>query len=165
VILRGGTEADATDLVTRIYKQVPVLDSGARGATTTFLQKKIGDVHIAWENEAPLEVREAKGQLDIVYPPISILAEPQVAVVDVTVRRKGTKKAAEAYLQFLYTDQGQEIIAKHFYRPSNPEILAKHRATFPDIRLFSITEIGKSWDEVRARLVADGSVFDKIYKP
>ncbi len=165
VTLRGGSEEEAADLLTRIYKQVPVLDSGARGATTTFVQKKIGDVHLAWENEAHLEVREAGGTLEIVYPPISILAEPQVAVVDVSVRRKGTREAAEAYLKFLYTDEGQEIIAKHYYRPSNPAILAKHRDTFPEMRLFPVTEIGQGWDEVRQRLVGDNSVFDKIYKP
>jgi sulfate transport system substrate-binding protein len=142
-----------------------VLDSGARGATTTFVQKRIGDVHLAWENEAQLEVREAGGNLDIVVPPISILAEPQVAIVDVSVRRKGTRDAAEAYLKFLYTDEGQEIIARHFYRPSDPAVLARHRDTFPEMRLFSITEIGKSWDEVRQRLVGDRSVFDQIYKP
>ena len=105
--------------MTKLYKQVPVLDSGARGATTTFVQKKIGDVHLAWENEAHLEVREAKGELELVYPPISIRAEPHVAVVDANVDRKGTRAAAEAYLKFLYTDEAQEIIAKHFYRPTN----------------------------------------------
>ncbi len=165
VMLRGGTEAEAIDFVSKLYKQVPVLDSGARGATTTFVQKRIGDVHLAWENEAHLEVREANGELDLVYPAISIRAEPQVAVVDANVRRKGTRDAAEAYLKFLYTTEGQEIIAKHFYRPSNQEILEKHRATFPEVRLFAITDIGKGWDEVRQRLVGDGSVFDTIYKP
>ena len=105
--------------MTKLYKQVPVLDSGARGATTTFVQKKIGDVHLAWENEAHLEVREAKGELDLVYPPISIRAEPHVAVVDANVDRKKTRAAAEAYLKYLYTDEAQEIIAKHFYRPIN----------------------------------------------
>ena len=109
-----------------------MLDSGARGATTTFVQKQIGDVHLAWENEAHLEVREAKGELELVYPPISIRAEPHVAVVDANVDRKNTRAAAEAYLKFLYTDEAQEIIAKHFYRPTNAAILKKHAATFPD---------------------------------
>ena len=117
--------------MTKLYKQVPVLDSGARGATTTFVQKQIGDVHLAWENEAHLEVREAKGELELVYPPISIRAEPHVAVVDANVDRKKTRAAAEAYLKFLYTDEAQEIIAKHFYRPSNEAILKKHAATLP----------------------------------
>jgi sulfate/thiosulfate-binding protein len=165
VLLRGGSREDAIAYVTKLYQQVPVLDSGARGATTTFVQKGIGDVHLAWENEAQLEVREANGALDIVYPPISIRAEPQVAVVDKNVDRKGTRAAAEAYLQFLYTDEGQEIIAKHYYRPSNEAILKKHRDTFPEIRLFAVTDIGENWDDVRQKLIGDGSVFDTIYKP
>src|SRR6185295_11150583 len=124
------------------YKQVPVLDSGARGASTTFVQKGIGDVHLAWENEAQLEVREAKGALELVYPPISIRAEPHVSVVDDNVDRKGTREVAEAYLKFLYTDEAQEIIAKHYYRPSNPEVLAKNGATFRAIELFPYTTTG-----------------------
>ena len=143
VVLRGGSRQQAIDYVTKLYKQVPVLDSGARGATTTFVQRKIGDVHLAWENEARLEVHEAKGELDIIYPPISIRAEPHVAVVDDNVDRKKTRAAAEAYLKYLYTDAAQEIIAKHFYRPHNQAILKKHAAIFPDIRLFAITEIAK----------------------
>jgi sulfate transport system substrate-binding protein len=165
VVLRGGSREDAITYVTKLYQQVPVLDSGARGATTTFVQKGIGDVHLAWENEAHLEVREANGTLDLVYPPISIRAEPHVAVVDVNVDRKGTRAAAEAYLQFLYTDEAQEIIAKHYYRPANEAILKKHQKTFPEMRLFSVTDIGESWDDVRQKLVGDGSVFDTIYKP
>jgi sulfate/thiosulfate-binding protein len=165
VLLRGGSREDAMAYVTRLYQQVPVLDSGARGATTTFVQKGIGDVHLAWENEAHLEVREANGTLDLVYPPISIRAEPHVAVVDANVDRKGTRAAAEAYLQFLYTDEAQEIIARHYYRPANEAILKKHQATFPEMRLFAVTDIGANWDEVRQKLVGDGSVFDTIYKP
>jgi sulfate/thiosulfate-binding protein len=165
VVLRGSSREDAIAYVTKLYQQVPVLDSGARGATTTFVQKGIGDVHLAWENEAQLEVREANGALDIVYPPISIRAEPHVAVVDKNVDRKGTRAAAEAYLQFLYTDEGQEIIAKHYYRPTNEVILNKYRDTFPEIRLFAVTDIGENWDDVRQKLVGDGSVFDTIYKP
>jgi sulfate transport system substrate-binding protein len=165
VVLRGGSRDDAITYVTRLYQQVPVLDSGARGATTTFVQKGIGDVHLAWENEAHLEVREANGALDLVYPPISIRAEPHVAVVDANVDRKGTRAAAEAYLQFLYTDEAQEVIAKHYYRPTNEDILKKHRKTFPEMRLFAVTDIGESWDDVRQKLVGDGSVFDTIYKP
>jgi sulfate transport system substrate-binding protein len=165
VILRGGSRDQAVDYVTRLYKQVPVLDSGARGATTTFVQKKIGDVHLAWENEAHLEVREAGGELDLVYPPISIRAEPHVAVVDQNVDRKKTRAAAEAYLRFLYTEPAQEIIATHFYRPGNAAVLARHAATFPEMKLFGITEIGKGWDDVHKQLVADGGVFDGVYKP
>jgi len=166
VILRGGTRQQAIDFVTKLYQQVPVLDSGARGATTTFVQKKIGDVHLAWENEAYLEVREAKGALEVVVPPISILAEPQVAVVDANVDKKKTRDAAEAYLKFTYTDEAQEIFAKHFYRPSNDAILKKHQDIFkPGLKLFAITEIAKDWPDAHKQLIGDGSVFDSIYKP
>jgi sulfate/thiosulfate-binding protein len=165
VILRGGSRDQAVEYVTKLYKQVPVLDSGARGATTTFVQKKIGDVHLAWENEAHLEVREAGGELDLVYPPISIRAEPHVAVVDQNVDRKKTRAAAEAYLRFLYTEPAQEIIAKHFYRPGNAAVLARHAATFPEMKLFGISEIGRDWDDVHKQLVADDGVFDRVYKP
>jgi sulfate/thiosulfate-binding protein len=165
VVLRGGSREDAIKYVTQMYKQVPVLDSGARGATTTFVQRRIGDVHLAWENEAHLEVREGKGQLELVYPPISIRAEPHVAVVDGNVDRRNTRAAAEAYLKYLYTDPAQEIIAKHFYRPSNPAILAKHAATFPNIRLFDISEIAKSFADAHKQFIAEGGVFDAIYRP
>ncbi len=164
VVLRGGTRDDAIKFVSQLYRQVPVLDSGARAATTTFVQRRIGDVHLAWENEAHLEVREAKGALEIVYPPISIRAEPHVAVVDATVDRRGTRTVAEAYLKFLYTDEAQEVIAKHYYRPTNPAVLARHAATFPAIRLFDITEIAKSFAEAHKQFIADGGVFDAIYK-
>jgi sulfate transport system substrate-binding protein len=165
VVLRGGSRDDAVAYVTKLYKQVPVLDSGARGATTTFVQKEIGDVHIAWENEAHLEVREAKGKLDLVYPPISIRAEPHVAVVDDNVDRRNTREPAEAYLNYLYTAEGQAIIAKHFYRPSNEAVLKQHAATFPDIRLFDITEIAKDFQDAHTQFIAEGGVFDSIYKP
>ena len=165
VVLRGGSRQDAVDYVTKLYQQVPVLDSGARGATTTFVQKGIGDVHLAWENEAHLEVAEAKGNLDLVYPPISIRAEPHVAVVDGNVDRKGTRAAAEAYLKYTYTDEAQEIAAKHFYRPSNETILKKHAATFPDIKLFPVTDIAKDWADAHKQYIGDGGVFDTIYKP
>jgi sulfate/thiosulfate transport system substrate-binding protein len=165
VVLRGGSREDAIAYVTKLYQQVPVFDSGARGATTTFVQKGIGDVHLAWENEAHLEVREANGTLELVYPPLSIRAEPHVAVVDANVDRKGTRAAAEAYLQFLYTDEAQETIAKHYYRPTHEAILKKHRDTFPEMRLFVVTDIGESWDDVRKKLVGDSGVFDTIYKP
>jgi sulfate transport system substrate-binding protein len=165
VTLRGGTRQQAIDYVTKLYQQVPVLDSGARGATTTFVQKRIGDVHLAWENEAHLEVREAKGNLELIYPPISIRAEPHVAVVDANVDRHKTREVAEAYLKYTYTDEGQEIAAKHFYRPSNPAILKKHAAKFPSIRLFAANEIAKDFFDAHKQLIAEGSVFDSIYKP
>lgn len=165
VVLRGGSRDDAVKYVTQLYKQVPVLDSGARGATTTFVQRRIGDVHLAWENEAHLEVREAKGALELVYPPISIRAEPHVAVVDANVDRRNTRAAAEAYLKYLYSDAAQEIIAKHYYRPTSQAILAKHVSTFPSIRLFDITEIGKSFADAHKQFIAEGGVFDSIYRP
>ena len=165
VVLRGGSREDAIAYVTKLYQQVPVLDSGARGATTTFVQKGIGDVHLAWENEAHLEVQEANGALELVYPPLSMCAEPHVAVVDANVDHKGTRAAAEAYVQFLYTDEAQEILAKHYYRPTHEEILKKHRDTFPAMRLFVVTDIGENWEDVHQKLVGDGSVFDTIYKP
>jgi len=165
VVLRGGAREAAVKYVTELYKHVPVLDSGARGATTTFVQKKIGDVHLAWENEAVLEVREAKGDLDLVYPPISILAEPHVAVVDANVDRKGTRKAAEAYLKYLYTDEAQEIIAQHFYRPFNDAVLKQHTGSFPELKRFQITEIAKDFSDAHKQFIAEGGVFDSIYKP
>jgi sulfate/thiosulfate transport system substrate-binding protein len=163
VVLRGGSRQDAVDYVTRLYKQVPVLDSGARGATTTFVQREIGDVHIAWENEAHLEVREAKRNLDVIYPPISLRAEPHVSVVDANVDRRNTREVAEAYLKFAYSEEGQEIIAKHFYRPSNEAVLKKHAGRFPDIRLFNITEIAKDFHDAHKQFISEGGIFDQIY--
>lgn len=167
VVVRGGSRQDAINYVTKLYQRVPVLDSGARGSTTTFVQKGIGDVHLAWENEAHLEVAEAKGELELVNPPISILAEPQVAVVDANVdRAQGHRDAAEAYLKYTYTDEAQEIFAKHFYRPSNESILKKHTDVFPaNTRLFPITAIAKDWPDAHKQFIGDGGVFDSIYKP
>ena len=164
VIVRGGSRQAAVAYVTKLYQQVPVLDSGARGATTTFVQKEIGDVHLAWENEAHLEVKEARGALELVRPPLSIRAEPHVAVVDANVDRKKTRAAAEAYLKYLYTDEAQEIIARHFYRPINDAVLQKHAATFPAIRLFSVKEIAADFQAAHKELIATGGVFDSIYK-
>jgi sulfate/thiosulfate-binding protein len=165
VVLRNGSREDATKYVTALYKQVPVLDSGARGSTTTFAQKKLGDVQLAWENEANLEVHEAKGDLEIVYPELSIRAEPHVAIVDANVDRKGTRKVAEAYLKFLYTDEGQAIIAEHFYRPFNETVRKAHAATFPEMKLFPITDIAKDFADAHKQFVGEGGVFDSIYKP
>ena len=165
VTQRGGTEEQAKELITKLYKQTPVLDSGARGSTTTFAQKKIGDVHLTWENEAYPEVAESGNELEIVYPPISILAEPPLAVVDGNVKRKGTRDAAEAYLKFLYTKEGQEIIAKNYYRPIDPEVLKQHAKSFPEITRFPITAIATDWSEAYAKFFNDGAIFDSIYKP
>jgi sulfate transport system substrate-binding protein len=165
VMLRGGSRDDAIAYVTQLYRQVPVLDSGARGATTTFVQKQIGDVHLAWENEAHLEVREAKGELDLVYPPISILAEPHVAVVDGNVDGRKTRAAAQAYLEFVYTEEAQELVAKHYYRPSNESVAKKHASTFPEMRRFAVTEIAADLPTAHKEFIGEGGVFDSIYKP
>jgi sulfate/thiosulfate transport system substrate-binding protein len=161
----GGSDADALEFVKKLYANTPVLDLGARGSTVTFVQKNIGDVHLAWENEAKLEVEEAGGAVEIVYPSTSILAQPYVTWVDKNVERKGTAEIAKAYLEFLYSPEGQEIIAKNFYRPSDPAVLAKHAATFPPLDRFDITTVAKSWDDASAKYFGDGGVFDSFYKP
>jgi sulfate/thiosulfate-binding protein len=167
VTLRGGSRQNAINYVTKLYQNVPVLDSGARGATTTFVQKGIGDVHLAWENEAYLEVQEAKGNLEIITPAISILAEPHVAVVDGNVdRTPGHREAAEAYLKYTFTPEAQEIFAKHYYRPSNEAVLKKYTGTtFKPLRRFAITEIAKDFPDAHKQLIGEGGVFDTIYKP
>jgi sulfate transport system substrate-binding protein len=161
----GQSDAEASEYVKRLYQQVPVLDTGARGSTTTFAQKGIGDVHLTWENEAHLEVQESEGRLEVVYPPASIRAEPYVAVVDANARRKGTEAAATAYLKYLYTDEAQEIIARHFYRPMNPAVLKRHADTLVEIRLFPVTLVAKGWDDAQKRFFAEGGIFDAIYQP
>ena len=165
VTQRGGSEADALDFLKKLYDHVPVLDLGARGSTTTFVQKRIGDVQIAWENEAKLEAQEAAGEVEIVYPPISFLAEPPVTWVDANVKRKGTAAAAKAYLEFLYTEEGQTIIAKNFYRPIDPAVRERYAAEFPAIKLFPVTAIAKSWDDAYDRFFNEGKLFDSFYKP
>lgn len=163
VIHRGGTEEQAIDYVTRLFKNVPVLDAAARGATMTFAQNKIGDVHLTWENEAYLEVAESNGELEIVYPPLSVLAEPHVAVVDVNVRRKGTEAIARAYMEFLYTPEAQEIIARHHYRPTNEVIRKKHERSFPPITLFNVTTLASNWDTVQQKFFNSNALFDQIF--
>jgi sulfate/thiosulfate transport system substrate-binding protein len=154
----------AREFVSRLYKNVPVLDSGARGSTTTFVQRGIGDVLLAWENEALLAVREVGGnQFEVVAPSLSILAEPPVAVVDKNVARHGTQKVAEAYLRYLYTDAGQEIAARNFYRPRNPAVAAKYAAQFPSINLITIGEVFGGWQKAQSTHFADGGIFDQIY--
>jgi sulfate transport system substrate-binding protein len=164
VIRREGSEQEARQFVTDLYRRVPVLDTGARGATVTFAQRQIGDVHLTWENEAHLEVQESGGELELVYPPRSIRAEPHVAVVDANVDRKGTRATAEAYLKFLYTEEAQEVIARHFYRPTNPAVLRKHATTFPEIELFPVTTFVRDWDEAQQKFFAERGVFDQIYQ-
>jgi sulfate/thiosulfate transport system substrate-binding protein len=164
VTQRGGSDADALAFVKQLYEHVPVLDLGARGSTTTFVQKRIGDVHITWENEAHLETKEAAGEVEIVYPPISFLAEPQVAWVDANVKRKHTEAAAKAYLEYLYTPEGQTIIAKNFYRPIDPAVREKYASEFPNIKLFPVTAVAKSWDDAYERFFNEGKLFDSLYK-
>jgi sulfate transport system substrate-binding protein len=165
VTQRNGSEADALEFVKTLYEHVPVLDLGARGSTTTFVQKKIGDVHLSWENEARLETEESGGTVEIVYPPISILAEPPITWVDGNVKRKGTEAAAKAYLEFLYTEEGQTIIAKNFYRPIDPTVRQRYTAQFPDLKLFAVTAVAKDWDDAYAKYFNEGKLFDSFYKP
>lgn len=164
IVLNDGTDAQAREFVKTIYRNAPVLDTGARGATTSFAQRGLGNVHLTWENEAHLEVEESKGELEIVFPPTSILAEPPVAWVDQVVNRKGTQQLAEEYLKFLFTPEGQEIIAKHYYRPIDPAILEAHRADFPEIKLFPVSAIAKDLNEAQKRFFDDGGEFDQIYQ-
>jgi sulfate/thiosulfate-binding protein len=162
----GGNDASAKDFVAKVYGNVPVLDSGARGSTITFVQRGIGDVLLAWENEAFLAINElGRDKLDIVIPSVSILAEPPVTVVDKVVDRKGTRALAEAYLNFLYTPEGQEIAARNYYRPRSPEVAAKHAAKFPKVTLFTIDEVFGGWSKAQPLHFGDGGSFDQIYKP
>jgi len=154
----------AKQFVSALFKNVAVLDSGARGATTTFVERGIGDVLISWENEAVLAIKElGQGKFDIVAPSLSILAEPPVAVVDKVVDKKGTRKVAEAYLQYWYTPEAQEIAAKNFYRPIDEKVLAKYADQFPKITLFTIDEVFGGWQKAQKAHFADGGVFDQIY--
>ena len=161
----AGSDATARTFVAQLYKNVPVLDSGARGSTTTFVQRGIGDVLLAWENEAFLAMRESKGQVDVVVPSLSILAEPPVAVVDKVVDKKGTRAAAQAYLQFLYSPEGQEIAAKHHYRPRDSKVAAKYAGRFAAVKLFTIDEAFGGWQSAQRAHFADGGTFDQIYRP
>ena len=159
-----GTPAKAREFMTRLFRNVPVLDSGARGATTTFVQRGQGDVLLAWENEAFLAVNElGRGKFDIVVPSVSVLAEPTVAVVDKVVDKKGTRKVAEAYLKYLYTPEAQEIIAKHYYRPRNTQVAAKYKSRFPNVKLFTISNFG-GWKQAQANHFNDGGLFDQTFE-
>jgi sulfate transport system substrate-binding protein len=160
----GGDES-ARQFVSRLFANVPVLDSGARGATNTFVQRGMGDVLLAWENEAHLAQGETAGALEIVVPSISILAEPPVAVVDRVVDKRGTRAAAEAYLRFLYTPEGQELAAKHHYRPRDPRVAAKFADRFTKVELFTIDDVFGGWAKAQATHFADGGTFDQIYRP
>ena len=156
------SDAKALDFVTKLYKNVPILDTGARGSTITFVERGIGDVLLAWENEALLAVKEmGAGKFDIVTPSLSILAEPPVAVVDRVANKHKTAEVAKAYLEYLYTPEGQEIAAKHYFRPIDPGVAAKYAAQFPKIELFSVQAFG-GWAKVQPAHFADGGIFDKI---
>jgi sulfate transport system substrate-binding protein len=165
----GGSPEKAAALVRAIFKNVPILDTGARGSTITFAERGIGDVLIAWENEAILAVRElakrpgAGGGFEIVPPSQSILAEPPVAVVDKVAKKHGTVALAQAYLQYLYTPEGQEIAARNYYRPRNPEVAARHAAQFPKVTLFTIDEMFGGWAKAQKEHFGDGGTFDRIY--
>ena len=159
----GGSAAAAEQYVGKLFKNVPVLDTGARGALTTFAQRGIGDVLISWENEALLATRElGKGKFEIVIPSVSILAEPPVAVVDKVAIRRGTADVARAYLEYLYSKPGQEIVAKHYYRPRDQEVAAKYANVFPKINLVTIADFG-GWTKAQKTHFADGGIFDKVY--
>ncbi len=161
-----GSNAKAKDFVTRLYKNVPVLDSGARGSTTTFIQRGIGDVLVTWENEAFLAINElGKDKFEIVLPSVSILAEPPVTIIDKVVDKHGTRKVAEAYLNYLYTPQGQEIAARNYYRPRLAQVAAKYSKQFPKLKLFTIDGQFDGWQKAQKRHFADGGEFDRIYQP
>jgi sulfate transport system substrate-binding protein len=162
----GANEATARDFIGKLYRNVPVLDSGARGATTTFVERGIGDVLIAWENEALLAIKElGPDKVEIVAPSVSILAEPPVSVVDKVADKRGTRKVAEAYLQYLYSDEGQEIAAKNYYRPVSEKTAKKYAAQYPKVKLFTIDEVAGGWTKAQKAHFADGGVFDQIYQP
>jgi sulfate transport system substrate-binding protein len=160
----GGTDAKAREFVAQIYRNVPVLDAGARGSTTTFVERGIGDVLLAWENEALLAIKElGPDKFEVVAPSVSILAEPPVAVVDKYAKKHGTAPIAEAYLAFLYSPEGQALVAKHYYRPRDPAVAARYAAQFPKLALFTIDEVFGGWAKAQPAHFGDGGVFDQIY--
>ena len=162
----NGDHAAAKDFVTRLYRNVPVLDSGARGSTNTFVQRGIGDMFISWENEALLVTNDlGKGKFEILAPSASILAEPPVTVVDKVVDKHGTRAVAQAYLEYLYTEQGQEIAAKHYYRPRSEAVAARYATQFPRVTIFTIDEVFGGWAKAQKAHFSDGGVFDQIYQP
>jgi sulfate transport system substrate-binding protein len=160
-----GQEARARDFVTRLYRQVPVLDTGARGATVTFAERGIGDVLLAWESEAMrAAILLGKGKLEIVTPGVSVLAEPPVAVVDKVAAKHGTAAAARAYLEYLYSPEGQEIAARNYYRPRDQAVAARHAAQFPHLQLFTVDQVFGGWTKAQKAHFADGGIFDQIYR-
>jgi sulfate/thiosulfate-binding protein len=165
LLANGGDQAKARIYITKFYENVPVLDSGARGATTTFVERGIGDALVGWENEALQAIASIKDQFEVVVPATSILAEPPVALVDKNADHHGTRAVAEEYLTYLYSDVGQEIAAKNFYRPRNQAVLAKYASQFRAVKLFTLADEFSSWGEAQKTHFADGGVFDQIYQP
>ncbi len=165
VVTRGGTEEQARDYLKSLYEHAPFLVVAAREAGTAFAVEKLGDVHVAWENEALREVDESRGGLQIVYPPVSILAEPSVAWVDANVARHGTEALARAYLQYLYSDEAQETIARNGYRPADARVLARHADTLPPLTLFDVTAIARDWGDAQEKFFADNAIIDTVYRP
>jgi len=162
----GHDEAKAQAFVTRLYRNVPVLDAGARGSTVTFVERGIGDVLISWENEALLAVRElGQGGIEIVAPSLSILAEPPVTLIDRVVDRRGTRAVAQAYLDYLYSDAGQALAAKHDYRPRSQAVAAKYATQFPTMKLFTLSDLFGDWQQAQRKHFNDGGIFDHIYQP
>lgn len=160
---KWGSETRAREFVAKVYANVPVLDTGARGSSVTFAQRNQGDVFISWENEAHLLEKEFGSRVDFVYPALSILAEPPVTLVDRNVDRRGTRAVAQAYLEFLYTDEGQDLAGKHFYRPTSPKAQARYAKQFPKLDLFTIEQAFGSWAQATRQHFADGGLFDQIY--
>ena len=162
----GQDEEKAREFVTKLFKNVPVLDSGARGSTTTFVERGIGDVLLAWENEAFLSINElGPDKFEIIVPSVSILAEPPVAIVDKNVDRKGTREVAQAYLEYLYSEEGQDIAARNYYRPRLQSVAEKYRDQFPEVNLVTVDEQFGGWQQAQAKFFADGGIFDQIYQP
>ncbi len=163
---KGGNETSAKEFVAKLFRNVPVLDAGARGSTNTFVQRGLGDVLLAWENEAFLAVNElGKDKFEIIVPSLSILAEPPVAVVDKVVDKKGTRKMAEAYLKHLYTTAGQELAARHYYRPIDKKVSEKNAGLFPKVKLITVDEVFGGWHAAQNKHFADGGSFDQLYAP
>ncbi|HTE15238.1 MAG TPA: sulfate ABC transporter substrate-binding protein [Burkholderiales bacterium] len=162
----GNDDAKAKAFVASLYKNVPVLDSGARGSTITFVERGVGDVFLSWENEAFLAVKElGPDKFEIIVPSLSILAEPPVAIVDKVADKRGTRKVAQAYLEYLYSDDGQDIAGKHYYRPRSQKIAAKYAKQFPSVNLFTIDEVFGGWAKAQKTHFADGGTFDQVYQP
>lgn len=162
----GGNEAKARDYVTRLYQNVPVLDSGARGSTTTFVQRGIGDVLVGWENDALLALHDlGRDKFELIVPSMSILAEPPVAIVDKVADAKNTRAIAQAYLRYLYTPQGQTIVARHYFRPRDPAVAKRFASQFVRVKLVTIDQLFGGWQKAQAKFFADGGIFDQIYQP